>query len=442
VAAVFAQRMSKYPNQSKNPKSSADDFLERRSETRRGMSQERSVERRSKIAHAAIEILASHGVTGLTHRLVAAKANVSLAATTYYFDTKYDIVAEASGITLRGYLESFRQAAERIRGESADCSSLEQFSRRLVHNAVRRYRVRTLCWAEIMLDAHRHAETMALARQWFEEVGILWRDIAVATGVQQPARASRSAIDISIGMLFMAIALGLDEDQVDAVLARGQDPLKSWGGRSGEILPGEPLKRLTQKSAETRERILAATVELLISDGPGAVTYHNIAARAGLTATAPFYHFPTVASLLSAAEQRLFEQSKERYRLAAATDPSQQPVKLERLIDRTATIILREATEFASKNLAAYAIWLAAARNPNVRPMVWSAIADQHCAWQRMLSPNVSRQRPLNALAAQAGCVGKTIRLLATGSATEDLASLRSEFAYDLTALSKDCFWL
>jgi hypothetical protein len=146
--------------------------------------------------------------------------------------------------------------------------------------------------------------------------------------------------------------------------------------------------------------------------------------------------------LLSAAEQRLFEQSKERYRLAAATDPSQQPVKLERLIDRTATIILREATEFGSKNLAAYAIWLAAARNPKVRPMVWSAIADQHCAWQRMLSPNVSRQRPLNALAAQAGCVGKIIRLLATGSATEDLASLRSEFAYDLTALSKGCFWL
>jgi AcrR family transcriptional regulator len=406
------------------------------------MSQERSMERRSRIANAAVEVLASHGVTGLTHRLVAAKASVSLAATTYYFDTKYDIVAEASGIALRDYVDSFRQAAGRIRTEGADSGSLEQFSRRLVHNAVRRYRVRTLCWAEIMLDAHRHPETMALARRWFDEVGAVWRDIAASTGVQHPARASRSAIDISIGLLFIAMALGLDEDRVDAVLLRGQDPLKSWGTRSGETVPREPLRRLTTKSAETRERILAATVEILISDGPGAVTYRNIAERANLTPAAPFYHFPTVTSLLSAAEKRLFEQSKERYRLAAATDPAQQPVKLERLIDRTAAIILREATEFAGKSLAEYAIWMAAARSPNLRPMVWSAVADQHRSWQRALSPNVSRQRPLNALAAQAGCLGKIIRLLATGSATEDLTSLRSEFAYDLKALAEDCFWL
>jgi DNA-binding transcriptional regulator YbjK len=144
---------------SRNSRDEAD-----RLERRRGTSQERSVERRSRIAQAAIEILASHGVAGVTHRLVAAKAGDSLAATTYYFDSKYDMVAEASGIVLGGYTESFRRSAARIRGEGRDANTFKQFVRRLIRNAARRDRMRTICWAEIILDAHRHQENLVLAR--------------------------------------------------------------------------------------------------------------------------------------------------------------------------------------------------------------------------------------------------------------------------------------
>jgi len=57
----------------------------------RGSKQERSIARRGRIAEAAIEVLATHGVAGMTHRLVAQRACVSLAATTYYYNTKFDI---------------------------------------------------------------------------------------------------------------------------------------------------------------------------------------------------------------------------------------------------------------------------------------------------------------------------------------------------------------
>jgi AcrR family transcriptional regulator len=180
---------------------------------------------------------------------------------------------------------------------------------------------------------------------------------------------------------------------------------------------------------------------MLIADGAGAVSYRSVAARAGLTQAAPFYHFLTIGALLSTAQQRLFEQSKERYRLGAAADHG-GAFNVERLIDRTAAVFLREATEFAGKNLASYAIWLEADRNADLRPMIWSAIADQHLAWQRILGRLMPTQRPLDALLAQAAFIGKMVRVLATGSTTEDLALIRGEFAYDLMAITRGQFWM
>ena len=393
------------------------------------------------MADAAVQILASHGVAGLTHRLVASQAGVPLAATTYYFDTKFDIIAEASSITLRGYVDSFRRAAERIRAEGPDPDVFRRFGGRLVHNAAHRDRARTVCWAEIMLDAHRHPESLALSRHWFAELETVWLDIAQAAKVQHASQEARSAIDLIMGLLFTTIGLGLNEKQVDAVLVQGRDPLDAWKVRSASEPVGRAAARLTRKSAETRERILSATVDTLIADGAGAVTYRSVAARAGLTPAAPFYHFLTIGALLSAAQQRLFEQSKERYRLAAAADHG-GVFNVERLIDRTATVFLREATEFAGKNLAAYAIWLEADRNVDLRPMIWNVICDQHLAWQRVLGRLMPTQRPLDALLAQSAFIGKMVRVLATGSATEDLALIRGELAHDLTALTQGRFWL
>lgn len=408
---------------------------------RRGAKQERSLDRRARMAEAAIEVLASHGLAGLTHRLVAAKAGVSLAATTYYFDTKYDILAEASSVTLHGYTESFRRVAERIRGEGPNPNVFRNLAGRVVRNAARRDRVRTMCWAEIILDAHRHQESLALARQWFAEISTVWLDIAKAARIKHPSDVARSAIDVVLGLLFMMMALGLDEAQVEAVLQKGRDPLDVWNVPTAPEPEEGPATRLSRKSAETRERILSATVDVLISDGAGAVTYRTIAAKADLTAAAPFYHFPTIGRLLSAAQQRLFEQSKERYRFAASADQG-GVFDVQRLIDRTAAVFLREATEFAGKNLAAYAIWLEADRNPDSRAMIGSVIGDQHRAWQRVLARLMPSQRPIDAVLAQAAFIGKLVRVLATGSTTEDLALIRSELAHDLTALTRGRFWL
>jgi DNA-binding transcriptional regulator YbjK len=51
--------------------------------------------RRDRIAAAAIDVVAERGVEGLTHRAVAAKADVPLGSTTYHFADRDDLLGAA-----------------------------------------------------------------------------------------------------------------------------------------------------------------------------------------------------------------------------------------------------------------------------------------------------------------------------------------------------------
>src|ERR1700712_5455833 len=51
--------------------------------------------RRDALTRAALAVIARVGPDGLTHRLVAAEAGLSLAATTYWFASKEDMVRAA-----------------------------------------------------------------------------------------------------------------------------------------------------------------------------------------------------------------------------------------------------------------------------------------------------------------------------------------------------------
>lgn len=406
---------------------------------RRGQKQERSLQRRGRIAGAAIEILALHGISGLTHRLVARKANVSLAATTYYFDTKFEIVAEASKLTLQGYIDAFHRAVLRFKNQPDDPALLRAFAAKLVHNAVSRDRIRALCWAEITLDAHRHPESLKLSRQWFSSLADVWLEMAEASGFEQPHEVARSAVDLVIGLLLVATSLGLSAEQVDAVLIGGKSPITAWKVDRIEHVSPKPPPRPSQKAMATRNNIIDAAIDVLVTEGPSALTYRMVATRAGITPAGPFYHFPTIDALLAAAQLRLFEESKQRYREVAFEIG--EILDAERLIDRTTTVLVREATEFSGHNLASYAIWLQASRQPELRQMIWSAISDQYLAWDRLLGPLSIEKRPIDALLAFCTFVGMHVRILSTGSTLEDLAQVRREFARDFNALTSSTYW-
>jgi AcrR family transcriptional regulator len=67
--------------------------------------------------------------------------------------------------------------------------------------------------------------------------------------------------------------------------------------------------RLTQeeKSAETRRRLLDASITCLVERGYANTTTSEIAERAGLSRGAQLYHFPKKEELLASAVEHLFE---------------------------------------------------------------------------------------------------------------------------------------
>jgi AcrR family transcriptional regulator len=400
--------------------------------------QARSRDTRSRIVEGAIHVLAGKGITGLTHREVARVAGVSLASTTYHFSSKFDILAAVSQAMFDQDTLLLRRH-EAARGPVRLAGGPRRWVLDLLTLSAGKSRVRAACWVEMVLDAPRHPEALALAREWFEAAATAWHDWA--SGAQNPEAdlVARSYGDVAVGLLLIILVLGLDESSVRDVLDHGTEPLHRWRS-GGDALENVELVRNGRKSARTREAILAATLDELIAKGQSAIGLKTMARKAGLSPSAAFYHFSSTSSLIAAAQRRLFEDAKSRYR--EVVSPERDVKSVDHLVDRTAVIFLREATEFSRESLAVYTVWLEASRQPQLRPMIWNAIENQHLAWRRLMRPLAPALRPADPLLPQALYTGKLMRIVATGSQARDLAKVRAEFAHDLKKILAGDFWL
>ncbi|WP_348788771.1 TetR family transcriptional regulator [Leifsonia sp. NPDC080035] len=70
-------------------------------------------ERRDRIIDACLDVIAERGVSGTTHRLVAAAADVSLGSMTYHFDGMADLLREAFERFARAFAAAFEARMER-----------------------------------------------------------------------------------------------------------------------------------------------------------------------------------------------------------------------------------------------------------------------------------------------------------------------------------------
>nr|WP_047169262.1 TetR family transcriptional regulator [Sphingomonas sp. Y57] len=397
--------------------------------------QKRSALRQQEIADAAIAVIGEQGLAAVTHKMVADRAGVSLAATTYYFETKGDIVAEASSQLLHHYAGSLGRFAERRRAGAA--VDFRTFAVRILANVAGGHRFETLAWCEIMLDAARRDATRRLARSWFDRVHDLWLDLAALLGVADGEQVARSGLDLCIGLFFVILPLALDEPEATALPFAG---LRERPG-SDAAPPVRIAPRKGRKAAETRRRVLDAAIDIMAAEGPGGITYRAVADRAGLTRAAPTYHFPTIEGLIGEVQVELFERTKARYREGLA-GLDRAALDEDQLVRRTAAILRREASEFGLLGLADLAIRLEAARHPAFRPIIRAHIEDQNRAWLRILRQlDPQGAAPAGAMALQALCIGKLIRIVATGGRRTDLDCIREELAYDIGTILSGTHW-
>ena len=120
--------------------------------------------RRREILEATLRVIGDGGVKGVTHRAVAHEADVALASTTYYFDSKSALVEEALELMIARSIEDVR----RFTTCPAEISPDELIDRIVgfADAQINDPNAFLMAQYELMLEAGREDYLRPLARRW------------------------------------------------------------------------------------------------------------------------------------------------------------------------------------------------------------------------------------------------------------------------------------
>ncbi|MEW1963089.1 TetR family transcriptional regulator [Microbacterium sp. NPDC077644] len=146
--------------------------------------------RRSAIVLAAAELIVEVGIAAITHRMVAARADVPLGATTQYFDTLDDLREAALSLLVEHVEAHLQQMRDALAADGASAASIAEFVcsaltdapavhadravvTAAVHDPKLRELIRTFSHAIIGMLEPAHGTERATAAAVFID-GVLW----------------------------------------------------------------------------------------------------------------------------------------------------------------------------------------------------------------------------------------------------------------------------
>jgi TetR/AcrR family transcriptional regulator, regulator of biofilm formation and stress response len=190
------------------------------------MAEQAAVGRREQILEATLRVIGRGGRQAVTHRAVAAEAGVPLGSTTYYFDSRDDLLQQALEHVAASEVERYAVLGQELRA----VKSPKELADRLIDELVARAkdRIAYIAEYELWLEAGRRPELREAATNWCDAEQ---RSVA---GAMEALGSADPAIDAS---LVVAAIDGLGE----RVLAREDDPAKA----ANEFRP--QLRRLIER---------------------------------------------------------------------------------------------------------------------------------------------------------------------------------------------------
>jgi DNA-binding transcriptional regulator YbjK len=174
--------------------------------------------RREAILDATLRILRLDGPRALSHRTVAKAAGVPLAATTYYFASKEELMEEA----LRRVAGEEVERLDALRLALPASASVEEKASVLAR-ALRAEHERELPKFEIYLEAARRPALRAHCAHWIGAFQRLAESALRDAGAPDPERAGRLLVAAIDGMIVQRLATAegpLGEDEWRAELER------------------------------------------------------------------------------------------------------------------------------------------------------------------------------------------------------------------------------
>lgn len=169
-------------------------------------------DRRQRIIDAAIRVVEEHGIDGLSHRSVAAEADVPLGSTTYHFATLDDLLVAA----LRQVCAEPQTAIDNWKRHLERDAPLPDRLVGLLEEMMTGDRSRIRLEYELYLAALRREALRPVAAEWLDAT------VELLSRYTHDISTARALIGLIDGLLLQLLLTGrpFDRDAVRAALAR------------------------------------------------------------------------------------------------------------------------------------------------------------------------------------------------------------------------------
>jgi DNA-binding transcriptional regulator YbjK len=181
--------------------------------------QQRGEERRQALLEATLEIIEQDGLEGVTHRRVADAAGVPLAATTYYFSSKEDLMQAAMETLIARERENLASIADLVLNRHA--MSIEEGVEAVIawqSELMRNHRMQRFAEFELYLRVARTAPRPDDLPDWphgFHDVTVV---VLEAMGLEDPQREAKAVVALIHGLVLHGLVSN-DPDYTDNVFA-------------------------------------------------------------------------------------------------------------------------------------------------------------------------------------------------------------------------------
>ncbi len=157
----------------------------------------RGEKRRKEIIEAALRLMGRTGRSGLTHRAVAKEAGVPLGATTYYFESREDLLAQTLEYVTDSQLESFKAEREALAKIKTPAALAKFLTDRLVSAATDRDAL--IAEYELWVEAGRDPTLRKAAWRWCDAEQRLFARALERLGSRSPGKDASIVVAVLDG---------------------------------------------------------------------------------------------------------------------------------------------------------------------------------------------------------------------------------------------------
>jgi DNA-binding transcriptional regulator YbjK len=202
--------------------------------------------RRDALLKAAVEVAGEQGAGATTHRAVAARAGVPLAATSYYFDSIGELLAEAMRAAVGARvaeLQSLALSSANARGKEPSVptgDSPDAVASRLAAVLTTYDRTASLAQMEAYLHAARTPQLQAVVSEALATFEAVAEAALLAAGARRAGEGARAFVALADGFLLHRLANPRADDEqrltnafraLFIAYAMDDDERKAWDQR-------------------------------------------------------------------------------------------------------------------------------------------------------------------------------------------------------------------